>query len=213
MFTEKLQFPLSLILTHRRGVGIMICKNKSDLNSILSNESIFFEKMKTNFKLVDSKYESFFINQILFSRVIAKTAENLYEIFHQSLEKSELSPQDIKTMIVGVGPGSFTGLRLGCAFVNGLKMGIKNLNLLPVSTYLTPELLYNCRLNTCEDTCLQQLGEYELEDESTGYVTFFDLFLCLKKSIAEDRSFVGSLSPEYGKEPGPVLKLREGNTL
>ena len=214
MLTEQIQFPISLILTHRRGVGIIVCKNQMELIFLLSNEFSFFEKIKHHFRtiLTESNMEYFFLNQILFSRVIGKTAENLFSVYQNSLNKVSLLPQEIKTLIVGVGPGSFTGLRLGSAFVNGLKIGSKNLKLLPVSTFLTPELLNMCKIKNCDNECILQLGEYEIEDESTGFVTFFDLYFCLKNSLNHKRSFVEFLSPEYGKEPGPVLKLREGNS-
>ncbi|WP_397600607.1 hypothetical protein [Silvanigrella sp.] len=213
MFIEQLQFPFALILTHRRGVGIIICKNNLELKSLILNDSGFTNIINSKINLIDSNIEYFLTEQTLFSRVIGKTAENLFAVYQKSLKIVSLTSQDIKTIIVGVGPGSFTGLRLGCAFVNGLKTGSKELNLLPVSTYLTNELLDICKFKNCEFECKQQLGEFDLDDESTGFITFFDLYFSLKKAWEEKRYYVESLSPEYGKEPGPVLKLREGNLL
>ncbi|WP_202613977.1 hypothetical protein [Silvanigrella paludirubra] len=213
MFTDQLQFPFALILTHRRGVGIIICKNNSELKSLIQNKSGFTNILNSKINLIDSNIEYFLKEKTLFSRVIGKTAENLFTVYQRSLEIVSLTSQDIKTIIVGVGPGSFTGLRLGCAFVNGLKTGANQLNLLPVSTYLTNELLDICKINHCEFECKQQLGDFDLDDESTGFITFFDLYFSLKKAWEDKRNYVESLSPEYGKEPGPVLKLREGNNL
>jgi tRNA threonylcarbamoyladenosine biosynthesis protein TsaB len=36
------------------------------------------------------------------------------------LDRQELSPQDLKVLGVAVGPGSFTGLRIGLAFIKGI---------------------------------------------------------------------------------------------
>jgi tRNA N6-adenosine threonylcarbamoyltransferase len=209
------QYPLALILTHRRGVGIMVCKDKSILDSQNFINSNLFHFIKDKKPLFSNEgiFEFIHLQDIIFSRAIGKTAENLFAIYQKSLHESSLSSHEVKTLIVGVGPGSFTGLRLGCAFVNGMKIASTGMNLLPVSTYLTPDLLSICRENSCEEECIKQLGDYHLEDESTGYITFFDLIVCLLKAKEEKRNFIDSLAPEYGREPGPVLKLREGTNV
>ena len=112
MFTDQLQFPFALILTHRRGVGIIICKNNSELKSLIQNKSGFTNILNSKINLIDSNIEYFLKEKTLFSRVIGKTAENLFTVYQRSLEIVSLTSQDIKTIIVGVGPGSFTGLRL-----------------------------------------------------------------------------------------------------
>jgi hypothetical protein len=209
------EFPLILILTHRRGVGIMVCKDRSIINSLNSVNFNLFQQIKHQKPILTNNeiFEFLDFKNVILSRVIAKTAENLFAIYKETLQKSSLYPSDVKTLIVGIGPGSFTGLRLGCAFVNGMKLASVGMKLLPVSTFLTPKLLKICKENFCEEECIKQLGDYQLEDESTGYITFFDLAACLFHAKDEKRQFVDSLSPEYGKEPGPVLKLREGINL
>ena len=209
------QYPLALILTHRRGVGVMVCKDKSIFESHNFNKSNLFNYIKNKKKLInnDGVFEFLHFKDIIFSRAVGKTAENLFAIYQKSLEELSIHSQNIKTLVVGVGPGSFTGLRLGCAFVNGMKTASPGMSLLPVSTYLTPELLNICKEYLCEEECIQQLGEYQPEDESTGYITFYDLIACLLKAAEDKRLIVDSLSPEYGREPGPVLKLREGTNI
>lgn len=212
---SNFQYPLALVLTHRRGVGITICKDKSIFNTNYVNNSNLFNliKDKKHFFTNEGIFEFLNFKTLLFSRALGKTAENLFAIYKHSLQKSSLHSYDMKTLVVGVGPGSFTGLRLGCAFVNGMKIASPEMRLFPVSTYLTPELLNICRENSCEEDCKKQLGDYQLDDESTGYITFYDLITCLLKVEEEKRQFVDSLAPEYGREPGPVLKLREGMDL
>lgn len=47
-------------------------------------------------------------------------ARLLAESLQQTLERSALTPQDLQGIVVGLGPGSFTGLRIGLAFASGL---------------------------------------------------------------------------------------------
>ncbi|KAB8033179.1 hypothetical protein [Fluviispira multicolorata] len=209
MFSQ-FEFPFALILTHRRGVGIALFKSDVIFSSSL-NELDYYTLIKNSkmTQIVEDNIELLEFEDLIFSRVKGKTAENLFKLYSKTLERFSLKSQEIKTLLVGVGPGSFTGLRLGSAFANGMKMG-SPLNLLPVKTFLTPELLQMCRKMSVESEFVEQLGEYEEEDESTGFVTFFDLLASLLQTRIDNREFVESLVPEYGREPGPVIKLNEG---
>ena len=50
------------------------------------------------------------------------------------LETAGLSWGDLKGMVAGVGPGSFTGLRIACSLVQGLALGAQK-PVLPVSSF------------------------------------------------------------------------------
>ena len=52
-------------------------------------------------------------------------AEILFEIIETTLEKSGLSRRDIDRIAVNVGPGSFTGLRVGIAAARGLALALE----------------------------------------------------------------------------------------
>ncbi|MES2614850.1 MAG: hypothetical protein V4591_05495 [Bdellovibrionota bacterium] len=176
----NIAYPLVIFLTHRRGVALGLLKKEEDDNPI-------------------------------FMRVLGKTAENLCDVFLSVLELAKLNTLDIKTLAVGTGPGSFTGLRLGCAFANGIKLG-HNCELISLRTELAPYFL-NGSFFTNEDesdmkTFVEQLGtEYKENDESTGFVTFFDLLDAINK-LKNNPEKVDVLEPNYGREPGPVLKLK-----
>ena len=49
------------------------------------------------------------------------------------LKKSQLEKEDIDLIALSVGPGSFTGLRVGCSVAQGLAFGLKK-KILPLSS-------------------------------------------------------------------------------
>jgi tRNA threonylcarbamoyladenosine biosynthesis protein TsaB len=60
-------------------------------------------------------------------------AERLLPLLEQALERSGVGWQDVERLCVGVGPGGFTGLRLGIATARGLAQG-RELELAGVSS-------------------------------------------------------------------------------
>ena len=171
-----IEYPLIIILTHRRGAALGLLKDEDDLIVI---------------------------------RVLGKTAENLLDAYLSILKLAKLNSVDIKTLAVGTGPGSFTGLRLGCAFGNGIKLG-QNCQLISLKTELVPYFLNETFFANEEDLqeFKNQLGEYNPEDESSGFVTFFDLLDAIEKLKSNAFEMVAELEPHYGREPGPVIKLK-----
>jgi hypothetical protein len=51
-------------------------------------------------------------------------AEALLPAIHTVLQENGLSPSALRTLVLGDGPGSFTGLRIGASVVSGLAFGI-----------------------------------------------------------------------------------------
>jgi tRNA A37 threonylcarbamoyladenosine modification protein TsaB len=201
-------FPLVIILTHRKGAALALLNTLDDEN-------------------------------FLVERTEGKTAENLLRSYENLLKKSSYKSIEIQSLAVGVGPGSFTGLRLGCAFANGIKIG-QNCHLIPIKTefashYLqdnyfkiySPELKplkennstsYTHRSENLEnqnhmsieahrENFIEQLGDYDPSDESSGLVTTYDILNAIEK-LKNQFTTVAVLEPNYGREPGPVLKLR-----
>ena len=172
-----IQYPLAIALTHRRGAAIGLWRTDNDEEPILI-------------------------------RVLGQTAESLCDTFTTALEFANIKPINLKTLAVGTGPGSFTGLRLGCAFANGFSLG-QNIQLLSVKTELSSFFLNENFFQNNEDKedFIEQLGPTDSSDESSGLVTFYDLFDALNK-IKLHPNPVDVLEPNYGREPGPVLKLK-----
>lgn len=68
--------------------------------------------------------------------VIGKSihAEKLPSLVEQLLKKTGIDFKDLRGIAVSIGPGSFTGLRVGLAFAKGMALGL-NIPLIPVFTH------------------------------------------------------------------------------
>ncbi|MBX9703291.1 MAG: hypothetical protein K2X39_03975 [Silvanigrellaceae bacterium] len=202
MFTIKSS--LLTLLTHRRGACLALVKIK--------NDELTAEHLQTNFRELVVQFpreETIVKNDICLLRTQAKTAESLYALYAKALSLLGLQDQQVDYLIVGTGPGSFTGLRIGCAFANGLSLG-RPRHLISMPTCLVPDLKEYClKEGFSLEHLYSQLGEYEEKDESTGSVTFYDLLASFQLLYAQALKETDFFNPHYGKEPGPVIKLRE----
>jgi tRNA threonylcarbamoyl adenosine modification protein YeaZ len=64
-----------------------------------------------------------------------KQSENMLYQIDLLLNKHNLDIADIENLAVVVGPGSFTGIRIGVALAKGLSAGNKNIKLYPLSAF------------------------------------------------------------------------------
>ena len=69
-------------------------------------------------------------------------AEVLPQLYKKLQSKTNFSLSNIDALAVSIGPGSFTGLRIGLSFTKGLAFS-KNLPIIPISTMMS--LAYNSR--------------------------------------------------------------------
>lgn len=207
--------PFCLILTHRHGacVGIvltippLIQSDEMDTLQKYCAEKSTLVQSQENFEFISDK------KSFIFSRALGKTAENLTNLFQFSCDSLTLCKQDIENLdlILGAGPGSFTGLRLGCAFANGLHFGSgSKQNLCSVGTQLITDISNKLdAYSKIKETFLDELGTYNTTDPASGYVTFFDLFCTIHEILKNNITRCGHFMPNYGKEPAPVLNLRK----
>jgi tRNA threonylcarbamoyladenosine biosynthesis protein TsaB len=63
----------------------------------------------------------------------AKASAQLIPTLHSLLAQAQLQLSDLTALVVGQGPGSFTGLRTACAVAQGLALGA-NLKVIPVDS-------------------------------------------------------------------------------
>lgn len=52
-------------------------------------------------------------------------SKNLLPSIHELLEKNKILPSDLSFIAAGIGPGSYTGTRLGATIAKGLAFGLK----------------------------------------------------------------------------------------
>lgn len=62
-----------------------------------------------------------------------KSSEELASAIEALLQKAAVSPQQLSALVLGSGPGSFTGLRIGFAYAKGLAFALG----IPLLTYTT----------------------------------------------------------------------------
>ena len=49
-------------------------------------------------------------------------AEHLFEVIEDALKKAKIEKTQIDLIVVGIGPGNFTGIRIGLAAAKGLAL-------------------------------------------------------------------------------------------
>ena len=64
-----------------------------------------------------------------------KHSENILKSLNSLLEEQNLSIKDNDKFAVVVGPGSFTGIRIGIALVKGFVSGLDKISVLPLTTF------------------------------------------------------------------------------
>ena len=70
----------------------------------------------------------------LYENVAPNThGEIIFEFIEMALKESEINKEDLDYIAFGSGPGSFTGLRVGCSVVQGLGYGLK-VPVIPISS-------------------------------------------------------------------------------
>ena len=68
------------------------------------------------------------------SRIKFSHSKKIFTIVENTLSAAEISLNDISTIAVSIGPGSFTGLRIGLAAAKGMALGA-SLPIIPVPTF------------------------------------------------------------------------------
>ena len=71
-------------------------------------------------------------------------AELLFEVIEDALKKAKIKKTRIDFIVVGIGPGNFTGIRIGLAAAKGLSLSLK----VPISGVIASKHLFMDKKNT-----------------------------------------------------------------
>ncbi len=78
---------------------------------------------------IDNKQVAF-----LQSQELSKQSEELFPLVNQILTDRQLSFSDLEAIAVNIGPGSFTGVRIGVAAAKGLKLVLPDIKLIGITS-------------------------------------------------------------------------------
>ena len=139
----------------------------------------------------------------------SQTAEILARLYTDVLNRMEGKDAHVSELQVVVGPGSFTGLRLGCAFAKGLVLGNPGRALAALSA-ASPECVASVVERWPLLSGFPQGVTIPLDDDDpfSAPVSFADVLAQLFLEKTRPDPALLEFLPAYGREPGPVLKLR-----
>lgn len=117
---------------------------------------------------IDNKQVAF-----LQSQELSKQSEMLFPLVNQMLTENQLAFSDLDAIAVNIGPGSFTGVRIGVAAAKGLKLVLPNVKLIGITSL---ELLASkVESSSSEVIAVLEAGQEEyyvqIFDQNLRYIT------------------------------------------
>ena len=133
-------------------------------------------------------------------------SEALIDLVEQGLKRVDLKKGDLDAFLWGLGPGSFTGLRIGLSFLKGFHVGLRkkafgasSLDLIALGSGMTKG-----KLAVCVDAKREQIytAIYQFQNGSIGRVLEDSLlsFGQLIESVDRETIFTGDALHPYGKQ-------------
>jgi tRNA threonylcarbamoyladenosine biosynthesis protein TsaB len=125
-------------------------------------------------------------------------SEKLIGLIDDVLKNAGIETKDLKSIAVSIGPGSFTGLRIGLAAVKGIAFGL-NLPLIPVPTFAAHALHLSSYLR--QESVFSIVSNANIDD------LYFSKFIKKEKSIEvlEDLRLVNKNDLKNMIKPGEEI--------
>ena len=143
--------------------------------------------------------------------------ENLLSVISDLLSQSELNYADLQAVAVGVGPGSYTGIRLSCAVAQGIAFA-GEINLIPISSMeaIACEAMQQNNLKNIiviQDARMDEIfiGKYQLDNQNNLKTsTPIQLQSKFDKIVDHDLEIAvtGNASKSYLETQNGELKIR-----
>ncbi|NBW81367.1 hypothetical protein EBR21_06400, partial [bacterium] len=179
----------ALFCTHKRGAGLAFFRVDANPVDVCAQQAknrlaAFASTTPQQVNLPHTLAPALFFKEVddssLFATCAGLTAENLAELYKMALQGLGLNDTQVQCVGVVTGPGSFTGLRLGCAYVNGLVLG-RSRRVWSVEGVPPEKVLDVCRSmapSMSEDFCGQMSPE--LDDPFAVPTAFGDILVHLE---------------------------------
>jgi hypothetical protein len=190
---------IAFVLTHKRRGAIALFKGCGHL----------CERVNALVESGEASYGTPLQNAVLLLSH-ADTAESLADLYEKGLGALNLSEMEMDALVLGVGPGSFTGLRLGCSFANGLLFGRKR-KAWALSSAFGDDWNAFVQTQQAQEGCFEAWKSPPPKDEDDPFsapVSAADMAGLVWCFVVGQAVEVEEFQPCYGREPGPVLKLR-----
>jgi tRNA threonylcarbamoyladenosine biosynthesis protein TsaB len=92
------------------------------------------------------------------SQEVSKQSEELFSLINKMFEDQKITFADLTAIAVNIGPGSFTGVRIGVAAAKGLKLVLSDIKLISVTSL---ELLASQVKNNLNKIAVLEAGQEE----------------------------------------------------
>ena len=123
--------------------------------------------------------------------------EVIFEFIESALDEVAIKKEDLDFIIFGSGPGSFTGLRIGCSVAQGLGYGLK-IPIIPISSL---RILAQQAINDLDSKEVMVINDAHMEELYIGeYILSENLAIPSKSDFSIFKEDIGDLALAASKD-------------